>query len=197
MSAEGRAGKNPLPGDAPVVHEYDGIEECDNHLPTWWLWTLYGAIIFSVGYWFHYHTFKTGLGPTAAYEVDDKAYKEAEAEKMKKAGTVTPELLVKMSKDEAILKTGKEVFTANCVSCHLANGGGSVGPNLTDPFWIHGGAPEKIYKTIKEGVPAKGMLTWGPIIGEEKVRAATAYVITLKNTNVAGGKEAQGDKEAP
>lgn len=195
MSAKGRQGKNAQPGDAPVVHEYDGIEECDNHLPQWWLWTLYGAILFSIGYWFHYQTFKTGLGPTAAYEVEDAALKAAEAEQLKKAGAVTPDLLVKLSKDQATLKQGQDVFKNTCVSCHLETGGGSIGPNLTDGFWLHGAAPDKIYKTIKEGVPAKGMASWGPVLGEERVRAATAYVISIKNTNVAGGKAPQGDKD--
>jgi cytochrome c oxidase cbb3-type subunit III len=195
MSAEGRKGKNALPGDAPVVHEYDGIEECDNHLPRWWLWTLYGAIVFSIGYWFHYHTFKTGMGPTAAYEAEDAAFKAAEAEKLKKAGAVTPELLVKLSKDPATIKQGQDVFKSTCMSCHLETGGGSIGPNLTDAFWLHGGKPDQIYKTIKEGVPAKGMASWGPVLGEERVRAAAAYVLSIKNTNVAGGKAPQGDKE--
>lgn len=195
MSAEGRKGKNALPGDAPVVHEYDGIEECDNHLPRWWLWTLYGAIVFSIGYWFHYHTFKTGMGPTAAYEAEDAAFKAAEAEKLKKAGALTPELLVKLSKDPATIKQGQDVFKSTCMSCHLETGGGSIGPNLTDAFWLHGGKPDQIYKTIKEGVPAKGMASWGPVLGEERVRAAAAYVLSIKNTNVAGGKAPQGDKE--
>lgn len=181
--------------DAPIVHEYDGIEEQDNQLPRWWLWTFYATIVFSVGYWFHYHTFKTGAHPLATLEAEESAAKAAEIEKLAKAGTVTPELLLKMSKDESTLKVGKDVYTANCVSCHGATGGGGVGPNLTDEFWIHGGSPDKIYKTIKEGVPAKGMLTWGPVIGEDKVRAATAYLLTLKNTHAAGGKAPQGAKD--
>lgn len=181
--------------DAPVVHEYDGIQEHDNNLPRWWLWTFYAAILFSIGYWFHYHTFKTGTHPLAALQQEEAAAKQAEIAKMAKAGTVTPELLVKMSKDDSVVKTGKDVYAANCVSCHGPTGGGGVGPNLTDGFWLHGGAPDKVYKTIKEGVPAKGMLTWGPILGEEKVRAAAAYVLTLKNTNVAGGKAPQGTKD--
>ena len=193
MSADSQ--KKGAPGDAPVVHEYDGIEECDNNLPTWWLWTFYGTILFAVGYWFHFHTFGTGANPMAAFEQEDAAIKAAEAEQLKKAGAVTPDLLVKLSKDGATLKQGQEVFKTTCMSCHLESGGGSIGPNLTDAFWINGGTPEKIYKTIKEGVPAKGMASWGPVLGEERVRAATAYVISIKNTNVAGGKAPQGDKE--
>jgi cytochrome c oxidase cbb3-type subunit 3 len=195
MSAEGKAGKNPLPGDPPVIHEYDGIEECDNHLPNWWLWTLYGAIIFSVGYWFYYHTFHTGLGPTAAYEKEDAEFKAAEMERLKKAGAVTSDLLLALSKDPATLKTGKEVFISTCASCHTATGAGGIGPNLTDAYWLHGGSPESIYKTVKDGWPAKGMSAWGPILGEERVRAAAAYVISIKNTNVPDGKPPQGDKE--
>lgn len=194
MSAE-----KQRPSDADdksaVVHEYDGIVEHDNHLPRWWLYSLYGTIVFSVGYWFHYHTFRSGLGPTAAFEAEQAAELAIEAEKLKKAGSVTPELLVKLSRDAGTVKQGQDVFKSTCVACHLESGGGSIGPNLTDAYWLHGGAPDQIYRTVKEGVPAKGMAAWGPVLGEERVRAAAAYVISIKNTNVAGGKAPQGDKD--
>jgi len=181
--------------ESPVVHEYDGIEECDNHLPNWWLWTFYGTIIFGIGYWFDYHTFHTAPHPLAAYEAEDAAIKAAEAEKAKKAGAVTPAMLITLSRDEATLKQGKEVFTTFCFACHLATGGGSIGPNLTDAYWLHGGSPDKIYLTIKDGWPLKGMQAWGPTLGEERVRAATAYVLSIKNSNVPGGKPPQGEKD--
>jgi cytochrome c oxidase cbb3-type subunit 3 len=181
--------------DSPVVHEYDGIEECDNNLPNWWLWTFYATIVFSIGYWFHYQTFKTGTYPMAAYEAEEAVNKAAEAERIKKSGAVTPAMLVKLAEDPDTLKQGKEVFMSTCMACHLTTGGGSIGPNLTDAYWLHGGAPDKIYATIKDGWPAKGMAAWGPVLGEERVRAAAAYVISIKNTNVAGGKPPQGDKD--
>lgn len=178
-----------------VVHEYDGIEEYDNQLPNWWLWTLFGAIAFGVVYWLGYQTFHVLDGPRAAYEKEVAVQRAAEIERMKSAGPVTAELLTAMSRDQKTLDTGKAVFTANCVACHRADAGGNIGPNLTDKFWLHGGKPEQVYKTVTEGVPAKGMISWGPILGAEKVQAATAYVLSLKDTNVPGGKAPQGDPD--
>jgi cytochrome c oxidase cbb3-type subunit 3 len=181
--------------DSRIVHEYDGIQECDNNLPRWWLWTFYGAILFSTGYWFHYHTFGTGAHPMAAYDAEQAAIRAAEAERMKKAVAMTPAMLNTLSKDAATLKQGKEIFTTTCAACHGPNGGGVIGPNLTDAYWLHGGAPDQIYTLIKDGFILKGMPAWGPQLGDERVRAAAAYVISIKNTNVAGGKAPQGDKE--
>jgi len=82
-----------------------------------------------------------------------------------------------------------------CSPCHRADGGGTIGPNLTDEFWVHGGAPDKIWKTVHDGVVPKGMIAWGPILGEQKVASVVAYVLTLKNTHVAGGKAPEGDRE--
>lgn len=181
--------------DGPVIHEYDGIQEHDNDLPRWWLWTFYGAILFSVGYWFHYHTFGVGAHPMAAYEAEQAAVRAAEADRIKKAGAVTPAMLVALSRDAGTLEQGKAVFTTTCASCHGPSGGGVIGPNLTDAYWLHGGAPESVYTIIRDGFLAKGMPAWGPQLGEERVRAAAAYVISIKNTNVAGGKAPQGDKD--
>jgi cytochrome c oxidase cbb3-type subunit 3 len=193
-NSDGGADPEPSPYKGEI-HEYDGIIEHDNRLPRWWLYTLYGTIVFSVGYWFHYHTFGSGENPGAAYDREQAAIAAAEAEKLKTQGAVTPESLLAMSRDERTVKQGKDVFLATCASCHGPNGGGLIGPNLTDDAWLHGGAPEKIYATIREGYLPKGMPAWGPQLGEERVRAVSAYVLTLKNTNVAGGKPPQGEKE--
>lgn len=133
-----------------IVHEYDGIQEADNHLPLWWLWTLYGAIIFAVGYWFYYEEFEVAPGLAASYYAERAKILE------KQGGDPTREELVAATATPAVAE-GQKVFVANCVACHEAKGQGKIGPNLTDNAWIHGGAPEQIWKTIKEGVPAKGM----------------------------------------
>jgi cytochrome c oxidase cbb3-type subunit 3 len=177
------------------IHEYDGIIEQDNQLPRWWLYSLYATIVFSVGYWLHFQTFQSGTNPGDAYQEEMAKIAAAEAQKLKTQGAVTNQSLLTMSKDEHTVKQGREVFASTCVACHGPNGGGIIGPNLTDDTWIHGGAPEKIYATVKDGFLPKGMPAWGPQLGEERVRAVTAYVLTLKNTNVAGGKAPQGEKE--
>ena len=182
--------------DGKVVHVYDGIEEQDNHLPNWWLYTLYGACVFALGYWIYYQAYGVGLSPLQAYQRDKAAAKRAEAAQLMALGDLTDAQLVEMSKNPAIVKQGAEIYATTCFACHLANGGGQIGPNLTDEFWMHGGLPTQILKTVRDGVPDKGMLAWKQQLGEEKVRAVTAYVLTMVGTNVPGGKAPQGEKLA-
>ncbi len=180
--------KGPV-GENEVIHEVDGIQEYDNHLPNWWLYTLYGAIVFSVFYWFHFHVFENGESLTRTYRREMAAL----AERQGKSVPVTSDALADMAKDPTVVGEGGSIFAANCVSCHGPAGGGGIGPNLTDNFWIHGGGGEEIYKSVKEGYPTKGMLAWGQQLGDKRVQAVSAYVLTLRGTNVAGGKAPQGD----
>lgn len=178
--------------DKPGIHYvYDGIEEMDNRLPNWWLGILWGSILFAFGYWMYYQV--TGSGPDQL-----AAYKQESAEVARRSAgnkPVSDELLLALAQDPETLKVGKKAFADNCVACHGADGQGIIGPNLTDKYWLHGGKPAAIHKTISEGVVAKGMLAWERTLGAERVRAVTAYVLTLKGKNVAGGKAPQGDAE--
>jgi cytochrome c oxidase cbb3-type subunit 3 len=183
-------------GDGKVVHVYDGIEEQDNHLPNWWLYTLYGTCVFALGYWIYFQAYGTGLSPLQSYQREKLAAKRAEAAALMAMGDLDDAKLLEMSKNPAIVAQGAQVFATTCFACHLKNGGGQIGPNLTDEYWLHGGLPTQILTTVRNGVPDKGMLAWGSQIGEEKVRAVTAYVLTIVDTNVAGGKAPQGDKLA-
>ena len=116
---------------------------------------------------------------------------------------VSPDALLAAASDEAVVASGKEVFSVSCMPCHgpSANGilGGvaAAGPNLTDDFWIHGGRPEAIHTTISEGVLVKAMPAWKSTLGATKVRDVAAYVISIRGTNVEGGKEPQGEKFTP
>jgi cytochrome c oxidase cbb3-type subunit III len=181
------------PSENKVIHEVDGIQEYDNKLPNWWLYLLYGSVVFAFGYWFVYHTAGIGELPKAAY--DSEMDRAAAAAPKKTGGVMTPEALVALSKDRGTLAQGKAIFASTCAACHRADGGGMVGPNLTDEYWLHGGAPEKVLKTVTDGVPDKGMLAWGAQLGPDRVQAVTAYVISLRNTNVPGGKAPQGERE--
>ncbi|HEX7478074.1 MAG TPA: cbb3-type cytochrome c oxidase N-terminal domain-containing protein [Polyangiales bacterium] len=176
--------KDAIAGD--IVHEYDGIEEADNELPMWWIAIFVGSIVFGAAYWLIYESYHAA--PSAREELA-----VAEAEQRKKAGVVGDEDLMLASKNQAAVSAGKSVFTTNCVACHGDKAEGKIGPNLTDGFWLHGGAPASIFATIKDGVPAKGMPTWGPVLGAGTVKNVAAYILTLRNTNVAG-KEPQGER---
>ncbi|MEO8876338.1 MAG: c-type cytochrome [Polyangiaceae bacterium] len=181
------------PAEDRVVHVYDDdIVELDNRLPLWWQYTLYGAIVFAGVYW--YGEMKLGAWKSRAESYDQEmvAARIAEAQK---GGPMSPEALVAMSHDPKSLEAGKALFTSTCAACHKADGSGTIGPNLTDGFWLHGSKPANIYTTVHDGVSSKGMPAWGPQLGNEKVADAVAYVLTLKDTNVAGGKAPQGESE--
>lgn len=170
---------------------HDGIEEHDNHLPNWWLVTLFGSIVFSFAYWTYYETL--GVGAAQAQEL---AGEEAalRALREKSAPPISDESLLALSKDQKVVASGETIFKTNCVACHGMRAEGSVGPNLTDDYWLHGGKPLQIHGVITKGVTEKGMLAWGNVLGDAKVRDVTAFVLSLKGTNVQG-KPPQGEKD--
>jgi cytochrome c oxidase cbb3-type subunit 3 len=165
-----------------VVHVYDDIEEEDNHLPNWWLAILFGAIVFGFGYWFLYEVTAALPSPLSTFRTESA---EA-AKKRAEGGPVTNETLLVLSKDAKTLAEGKQLFTSNCAPCHGPLAQGLVGPNLTDKFWLHGGTPVEIHKSITNGYPEKGMQKWGPVLGAARVRTLAAFVFSLKGQNVPG-----------
>lgn len=171
-----------------IEHQYDGIQEFDNPLPRWWVILFWATIIFSVLYWFN---LGVGIGPgrIAQYDADVAA---ALAAAPPAPTAASPEQLAAMVTDASALEKGKAVFTTNCVSCHKADGGGLIGPNLTDNAWIHGATLPEIHKTIVEGVIAKGMPPWGTLLKMDQIDAVTAYVASLKGTNPPGAKAPEG-----
>jgi len=176
-----------------VIHVYDDdIQEQDNRLPLWWQYTLYGAILFAVAYFFGEHKLSAWQSRREAYEQEMVT---ARLEAAKRGATMTNDVLVAMSHSDRTVSDGKQVFATTCAPCHRADGGGNIGPNLTDKYWIHGNQPEQIFHTVHDGVADKGMPTWGPQLGEEKVADVVAYVLTLHDTNVPGGKAPQGEPE--
>jgi cytochrome c oxidase cbb3-type subunit 3 len=173
-------------------HVYDDIVEHDNKLPLWWQLTLYATIVFGLFYWYA-RRMDSIASPAQAYAQEVAAERAAAAERARARGTIDDDMLATLAKDPSTLAQGKDVFTSTCAPCHKADGGGNIGPNLTDAYWIHGNKPTDIYRCVTEGVPAKGMPTWGPVLGEQRVEAAVAYVISIANTNVPGGKAPQGE----
>lgn len=174
-------------------HTYDGIAEFDNRLPNWWLWTFYLACIFAVFYWVHYHSLGIGDLPSEAYMAEQKEA-AARLEAQLAANPVTDEMLLKLAKEPAFVAEGERIFKdmTKCALCHKPDASGLVGPNLTDDMWIYGGKPMDIYTTILKGRQqdlAKGfvggMQAWEPN-GMQFVLRATAYVLSIKNTNVKG-----------
>jgi cytochrome c oxidase cbb3-type subunit 3 len=176
--------QNPHASDPEVrPHAFDGIQEHNRRLPNWWLFTLYGTIVFWAGYWGYFEWFRHApegpqsielamvrieaarLAATAATSIDDKS-------------------LWEMSRNPVFIEAGRQTFNANCTACHLASLRGksenpaAIGPDLTDQIWIHGGRPTDVYRTVTQGVPEKGMPTWGPVLGPRRITEVAAYVLS-------------------
>lgn len=171
--------------DTVLGHEFDGIQEFDNRLPNWWMWIMWGSMIFALFYWLVFHTLQLRDDPHEKLAKVMLAAQEAELERMAAQG-MNDETLWAMSKIETKVAEGHEIFKTHCVACHLDQGQGSVGPNLTDNYWIHGCKPMDHLNTVYNGVAAKGMPAWLNQLGPARAQAAVAYVLTLRNTNVPG-----------
>jgi len=183
--------------DRLLDHEYDGIQEYDNPMPRWWLWTFYATIAFSVAYYFLPWPFGEGEGTIAQYEAAMERASTRAAALAPMAVVVTNEELRSLVSVSTALADGKAVYDTNCSACHRADGGGLIGPNLTDSYWIHGGSPVEIHQLIAEGVLAKGMPGWDRIIGPDQLNNVTAYLISMQGTNPPNAKAPEGSEVPP
>lgn len=168
--------KDPLLLD----HEYDGIGELDNKLPRWWVWLFNFTIVFAALYLIHYHVVARGRLMVAEYQaemqVGEKIKLAALARFEQEMTTLTP------SQDAVVLAEGKELFAKLCAPCHRADGGGLVGPNLCDDYWIHGAEFKDNLRIIYNGVPDKGMVSWKTMLKPKEMYAAASHVYTLRGT---------------
>jgi len=173
-------------------HVYDGIRELDNDLPPWWKYLFYATIVFAFVYVYYYHFTGNDKLQIAEYQQEQVEAELAMVEYRKHAANSIDETNVKMP-DEAGIKEGDVLFKENCVACHGKVGEGGVGPNLTDEFWLHGGSLEDVFKTIKYGVPQKGMISWKSQLSPLNIQQLSGYILSLKGTNPANAKAAQGE----
>lgn len=175
-------------------HDYDGIKELDNDLPPWWVYLFYATVVFGVIYLGKYHLFG---GENQYQELENEmmiAQKEIEEYKKTAPDMLTVDQVVQLT-EAADLAAGKAIFDSSCVACHRADGGGGIGPNLTDEFWILGGDVKDIFHVISEGGrDGKGMVAWKQQIKPTDIQKVASYILSLQGTNPADAKAAEGDK---
>ena len=262
--------------DVLLDHNYDGIQELDNDLPSWWLWLFYFTIFFAAAYLLHFHVLKTGKSALAKYELEmnpnwqppeqsqphfsglryhspyyspkgevtprikkmfssyigpeidfnelvQEAMKRADAAGLAKLQEAFPDLYAQLEEhggpvqpreataaaaaaaepetkeyerltDKASLSAGKDIYIKNCATCHGQNGEGGIGPNMTDDYWLHGAGIDNMVHTIKNGVPAKGMISWRSILNDKQVVQVASYLMSLYGSNPPNAKKPQGEK---
>ncbi|HVZ26942.1 MAG TPA: cbb3-type cytochrome c oxidase N-terminal domain-containing protein [Sediminibacterium sp.] len=173
-------------------HDYDGIRELDNRLPPWWLYGFYLCIVFAGVYLWRYHVAHSAPLSHEELQIAMNEAAIAKEEYLKKAANKVDETTVTYITDPAALEAGKKIFTTICAACHQADGGGMVGPNLTDKYWLHGGGIKDIFKSIKYGWPDKGMKSWKDDYSPMQIAQIASYVKSLGGTKPAKPKEPQG-----
>ncbi|MCB0419381.1 MAG: c-type cytochrome [Bdellovibrionales bacterium] len=178
-------------------HDYDGIQELNNPLPAWWLGIFWATCLFGLAYYIYY---ELAGGPTLDEELQTAmseihAVKEEAQAANPTAAPKSDEELNALVSDPAALEKGAQVFQTNCVACHGAKGEGTIGPNLTDDYWIHKkGTMSDIVSLIKTGVPDKGMPPWEAAIAAEDIEKTAAFIVSLKGTNPPNAKAPQGEQ---
>ncbi|WP_191859016.1 cbb3-type cytochrome c oxidase N-terminal domain-containing protein [Hanstruepera ponticola] len=196
-------GQKPVEEEHEIIldHNYDGIRELDNDLPPWWLYGFYASIIFGAIYLIRYHVFN---GPNQYEELEAKyAQAEIEIEEYRRTAKDLVDInTVTVLTDAADIKAGQVIFEENCVACHMADGGGGIGPNLTDKYWILGGGIKNVFKTVSEGGRnGKGMIAWKQSLKPSEIAQVSSYVLQFEGTTPAKPKEAEGeiwvDENAP
>ncbi|WDE95728.1 cbb3-type cytochrome c oxidase N-terminal domain-containing protein [Lentisphaera profundi] len=179
-----------IPDDDKLMdHDYDGIRELDNDLPTWWLATMIFTIILGGVYVLHYHVFSGGNLMEQAYQRELNNAAQEQQARLADFDSLSPQ-----EQRAQLLLQGQGVFTSKCAICHGPQGQGMVGPNLTDEYFLHGGSLEAIQKIIEVGVADKGMPKWEGQISPREIQGVSQYVYAMKGKKLPG-REAQGEKE--
>jgi len=188
-------GSKPIEDEGEIIldHNYDGIKELDNSLPPWWVYSFYISIIFAVVYLLRYHVFN---GPTQIDEYETElAEAKIEIEDYKKTAKDLVDFnSVELLTDAADLNAGKEIFNTYCIACHMPDGGGGIGPNLTDKHWILGSGIKNVFKTVSEGGRSgKGMISWKQSLKPLEIARVASYVLQFQGTTPANPKAPEGD----
>lgn len=192
-------GSKPIELEHEIIldHNYDGIKELDNDLPPWWLYGFYATIIFAFVYLVKYEVFDAD-GQYDELKTEYAEAKEAIEEYKRTAKDLVDANTVEVLTDAKDLSAGKVIFDTNCVACHKADGGGGIGPNLTDNYWILGGGIKNVFHTISEGGRnGKGMIAWKQSLKPSEIAQVASYVLEFQGTTPAEPKEPQGDLWAP
>ncbi len=190
----------PVEEESEVLldHDYDGIKELDNHLPPWWKALFYFTVIVSVIYLFVYHVIPIFPLQEEEYAMELEKAEELQASLAASGSVETIDINnPEPSDDPTDISSGQSVFNINCLSCHAADGGGGIGPNLTDNYWLHGGDFQSIFDTVHEGVSGTSMIAWKNVLTPVQIRDVSSYIQTLVGTTPANPKAPEGELYEP
>ena len=188
-------GSKPIEEEGEIIldHNYDGIKELDNSLPPWWVYLFYATILFGVVYLVRFHIVGDYTQQEEFEQDMEIARLEIEAYKKTAKDLVDVNTVVLLT-DAGDLNAGKAIYETNCAVCHMNDGGGGIGPNLTDENWILGGGIKNVFNTVSEGGrDGKGMVAWKAILKPAEMAQVSSYLLTFQGTIPANPKAPEGD----
>lgn len=189
-------GAKPIEAETEIIldHNYDGIRELDNKLPPWWVYMFYATIIFAVVYLVRFHIYND-YTQDMEYEQQVAAAQLQIEEYKKTAKGLVDSSTVTLLTEATDISAGKTIYESTCVACHMADGGGGIGPNLTDQNWILGGGIKNVFNTISEGGrDGKGMVAWKAILKPAEMAQVASYILVeINGKTPANPKDAEGD----
>lgn len=192
-------GLNPLDKEDEIMidHEYDGIRELDNPIPMWFNALFYSSIAFAIGYLLVYHVFGWGMTQDEEYQAAMQAGEKQRIEFLESSGSNIDENSVALDLSPEFVAAGQEIFLQNCGMCHGNQGEGLIGPNLVDEYWLHGGEIGEVFRTVKYGVPEKGMVPWEANLTPVQIAQVSNFILSIAGTNPPNPKAPEGDKKEP
>lgn len=187
------AKRNTAPA-APELrpHTFDGIQEFDQPLPNWWLWTLYAAIIWTFVSWFWEFQLTRPLNmaksDTERVDTEVAAVKKQQADSLAKVlDKLDDARFWELSRDKEMTARGQATFEAICSACHAKDMSATMpggiklpGLPLNDKEWKYGGKPMDVFKVVSKGSPdvSKGMISWEPQLGGAKIAEVVSYILS-------------------
>jgi cytochrome c oxidase cbb3-type subunit 3 len=173
-------------------HSYDGIRELNNVTPPWFIAGFALSVLAAGIYLWRYHVSESAPLQIEEYNIAVAEAKIRQEEFLKTQANNVDEFSVVML-DGAGIAAGQVLFASNCVVCHGDKAqGASVGPNLTDKFWLHGGGIKDVFKSIKYGWQEKGMKSWKEDFSPTQIAQLASFIHSLQGSNPPGAKEPQG-----
>lgn len=195
-------------------HSWDGIEEYDNPLPRWWLWTFYATIVWGVVYFLLYPAFPLVNGATQGLlGTNYRQEVAAEIQRFNDANAPIQSRLAaadlnQIASDPELANytqnAGAAIFRTWCAQCHGSGAGGAAGyPSLLDNDWLWGGTLEDIHLTIQHGIrdPKDGDTRYSEmprfgvdqLLDKTQIQRVVQYVLKLGDLPHDAAQAQQGE----